>query len=76
MAKILLLALVFVAAFWLLRRYRRHINSEPPRHPVEGAEDMVRCARCAIHIPRGEGMTAEGRYFCSAEHEREFHSAR
>ena len=76
MAKILLLALVFVVAFWLLRRYRRHIDREPPRNPAAGTEDMVRCARCDIHIPRGEGVTAEGRYFCSAEHEREFRNAR
>ncbi len=37
---------------------------------------MVRCARCGIHIPRAEGVAAEGHYFCSAEHEREFRSAR
>ncbi len=76
MAKILLLALVFAVAFWLLRRYRRPIDSEAPRNPASEAEDMVRCARCGIHIPRGEGVAAEGRYFCSVEHEREFRGAR
>ncbi len=76
MAKILHLALVFAVAFWLLRRYRRHIDREAPRNPASKTEDMVRCARCDIHIPRAEGLAAEGRYFCSAEHEREFRSAR
>ncbi len=76
MAKILLLALVFAVAFWLLRRYRRHIDRDPSRNPASATEDMVRCARCGIHIPRAEGVAAEeDRYFCSAEHEREFRNA-
>ncbi len=76
MAKILLLALAFAVAFWLLRRYRKHIEQQPPRNPAGETEVMVRCARCDIHIPRAEGVAAEGNYFCSAEHEREFRNAR
>lgn len=72
MAKILLLALAFAAAYWLFRRYRRTIDGESHRTPAGEAEDMVRCARCGIHIPRREGVAAAERYFCSVEHEREF----
>lgn len=76
MAKILLIAIAFAAAFWLLRGYRRRARGDAPPSVKPGAEDMVRCARCGIHLPRGESVSSQQQFFCSAEHEREFRDSR
>ncbi len=72
MSKILLIAIAFAAAYWLLRNHRRRAdrNAQPPVEPK--TEDMVNCAHCGVHLPRGEGVVSGSSYFCSAEHEREF----
>lgn len=31
-------------------------------------EPMVRCASCGIHVPKGDAVSADGAYFCCAEH--------
>jgi len=75
MTKILLIAIAFAVAFWMLRGIRRRAqddahDAQPSVEP--GAQDMVRCARCGIHLPRDEGVSSQEQYFCSKEHEREF----
>ena len=72
MSKILLIAIVVAAAFWLLRNHRRRADRHAQRPPDPQAEDRVDCAHCGVHLPRGECIVSEARYFCSAEHEREF----
>ena len=39
------------------------------------AEPVVRCAFCGVHAPKSESLSAEGQYFCCAEHARR-HAAR
>ncbi len=76
MAKILLIAIAFAAVFWLLRNHRRRAERRLDRdmqRPVDPqAEDMVDCAHCGVHLPRGEGIMSGPRYFCSKEHEQSF----
>lgn len=77
MSKILLIAIAFVAAYWLLRNHQRRtgrrFDRDTRRQSAEPqAESMVGCAHCGVHLPRGEGIVSGSRYFCSAEHEREF----
>jgi uncharacterized protein len=69
LAKFLLLIAVFVVAYTLIRNSsrRRDIGQQPPR---PGAEDMVRCKVCGIHLPRSESLTSQGEFFCSEEHQR------
>lgn len=69
MGKLLLLALGLLLAYLVLRAYRRRVDGGSP--PPGGAEDMVRCARCGLHLPRAESFTAGGEFFCCAEHRRE-----
>lgn len=70
MAKIILLVLGLLLAYWILKGYRRRIDSaETP--PVDAAEDMVRCERCGVHLPRSESLAAQGKHYCSVEHRRE-----
>ncbi len=77
MAKILLFALAFAAAFWLLRRHRRRAQDDATPPPVPpGAEDMVRCTRCGVHLPRGESVVSQQKVFCSDDHAREYRDSR
>lgn len=72
MSKILLIAIAFAAAFWLLRNHHRRAGGGVQRPADPRTEDMVDCAHCGVHLPRGEVIESGTRYFCSAEHEREF----
>lgn len=69
MVKFLLVAIVVALAIWLLRGRRR--SGQGPR-PVPPPEDMVGCAHCGIHFPRGEGVVAGERQFCSEAHRDQF----
>jgi len=33
-------------------------------------QDLVRCARCGVHLPRDEAREAGGRLYCGEEHAR------
>jgi len=69
MAKILLLALVVAAVLLLMRGFGRR---RPPAGGGAAAdESMVRCAHCGVHLPNGESLAVDGRYFCSEQHRSE-----
>ncbi len=70
--KILLVAIVIVAAFFLIRGLRKPSDNDPSRSSRTGGGDMVRCLHCGVHIPREEALGSEGRYFCSENHQREY----
>ena len=71
MGRLLVLILLVVLAVWLLRRALRGSRpagqSEKP--PLE-QQDLVRCARCGVHLPRSEARQAEGALYCGEEHAR------
>lgn len=82
--KYLLVLGVVLFAVWLWRRNRdeeaqdraqEHARRAPPTPPppVEVA-DMVACAHCGLHVPRGEAVAANGRLYCSDAH-RQAHQA-
>lgn len=64
MSRLLLLAAIVAVVYLLVRSYRR--NAPPQDKP--DAEDMVRCAHCGVHLPKGESVRADGRFFCGPEH--------
>lgn len=86
MSRLLLLVAVFAIVYLLLRYYRKQkikdSASKKVSHEAQAkqAEDMVRCAQCGIHLPKGEGIvvsggesTAQGeKYFCSEAHRRAY----
>jgi len=37
---------------------------------MSGAEAMVRCQHCGIHLPRSEAFLSSGRTWCGPEHAR------
>lgn len=69
MGKLILLAIVFLAAYWVLRGYRRSLERRDAGEP-RSLENMVRCARCGLHVPRSESLERDGEFFCSEEHRR------
>ena len=64
MSRLLMLIAIAVLVYLLLKSYRK--NSPAQDRP--GAEDMVRCAHCGIHIPKSESINVGGNYFCGTEH--------
>jgi uncharacterized protein len=43
----------------------------PPGTP-QLPDQLVRCAQCGVHMPRGEAIVAEGHRFCSSDHARRY----
>ena len=69
MGKILLVVVVIVAVYFIVRAYARALAAKQ-QHDVEPkpVEDMVQCSHCGVHLPRGDSVAADGRFFCSVEH--------
>ena len=65
---------------WLVRGLRRRSEAEsgdrPEKPAAPGAEDMVRCAQCGVHLPRGESFMAGQEFFCSVQHQHDFRQPR
>jgi uncharacterized protein len=74
MGRLLVLVLLVVVAVWLIRRSLRASardgKSPEDANPVRKAEDLVRCAHCALLLPRAEARAAGGALYCSDEHAR------
>lgn len=69
MGRILILAILIVVAFWLIRRAIARARKPPPPPPPREGE-LVRCARCGVHLPKAEARSLEGLEYCSEEHAR------
>lgn len=70
MAKIILVVLGLLLAYWILKGYRKRVEKRDPPPQSGKVEDMVRCAQCGVHLPRSESITTRGNFYCSAEHQR------
>jgi len=55
---------IAAVVYLLIRTFRK--NTVPPDKVAP--EDMVLCAHCGVHLPKGESVQAEGKFFCSTEH--------
>lgn len=65
MSRLLLIIAVAVVIYLLVRSFRKQT---PQQDKTITAEDMVRCAQCGVHLPKGESVQADGQFFCGAEH--------
>ena len=69
MAKVLLVIAVIAAVYFIVRAYTRALAAKQPTAPEDKpAEDMVQCAHCGVHLPRGDSIMEGSRHFCSTEH--------
>jgi uncharacterized protein len=69
MSRLFLFLAIAIVVYLLIRSYRKNV----PRQDITITEDMVRCAHCGVHLPKGESILAGGNFFCGAEH-RDAHS--
>lgn len=67
MAKILLVVAVTLVVVWLFRSLGRKSDAVPPPKS-KSVEDMVRCQKCGVHLPRSEAIMSGGRFYCSEQH--------
>jgi uncharacterized protein len=70
MGRLLVLLLLAAIVVWLVKRALRSDAAQAPkqRRALEG--ELVSCARCGLHLPRGEAREERGRLYCSEEHAR------
>lgn len=71
MGKLLVLIVLVLAGVWLVKRALRNAGrkddaGQPPA--PRSSEELVRCAHCALLLPRGEARQAGGAIYCSEEH--------
>jgi uncharacterized protein len=64
MSRLLFLVIIAVAVYLVVKSYR---SKRPPENkPL--TDDMVQCAHCGVHLPKGESLVVQGQFFCSAAH--------
>jgi len=69
--KYLLVFAVLAIAFYVWRAGRRDAPRDPGTRPGKApqVQDMVQCASCAVHLPRGDSLPGpDGAVYCSEEH--------
>lgn len=64
MSRLFFLIAIAALVYLLIKSYRKNA----PKQDESAAEDMVCCAHCGVHLPRSEGIQAQGQFFCSAAH--------
>ena len=64
MSRLLLIIVIVAVVYLLVRSYRK----QAPQQDETTTEDMVRCAQCGVHLPKGESIEADGSFFCGTEH--------
>lgn len=69
MSRLLLLVAIVAVVYLLIRSFRKNA----PRQDKTITDDMVRCAHCGVHLPKGESIQADGHFFCSTEHRDAYH---
>ena len=71
MGRLLVLIVIIVLAVWLVRRALRGTTTKTDvSKQAESQQQLVRCAHCGVHLPRGEARQAGGALYCSDEHAR------
>ena len=74
MSRLFLLLAIAAVVYLLIKSYRRNMagknvpGKNAPGQDRAAAEDMVRCAHCGVHLPKGESVQADEQFFCGAEH--------
>lgn len=73
MSRLIFILIIIALVYWLLTSYRRRINKPTDTaKPADTAQtqDMVSCAHCGVHLPKGESLQVDGKYFCCEAHSR------
>ena len=70
MIKYLVLIAVIAAVIWFISKGAQARAARRAQADARPVQDMVRCAHCGVFQPKTDSFEANGRYFCSREHER------
>lgn len=67
----------FLLAWLVVTGLRKIARSEPASRPGAGnlQEEMVRCVRCGLHVPKSEAFPVDGGWACSPGHAATGHGA-
>ena len=65
----LLLIVAFTIGIVLWFKHAAGKRDSLPRED-KSPEDMVRCAVCAVNLPRSEALLSRGKFYCCDEHRR------
>jgi uncharacterized protein len=69
--KFLIVGAAIALLLWLVfgrSRRSRGARRESAPPPSPGAESMVTCAHCGVHLPASEALRLGERAYCSAAH--------
>lgn len=67
MLRLLIWAALIAAGVWLWRKYKAGMaESKKPVDP--GAQTMVRCAHCGVHLPRDRALSQRQEWYCTQQH--------
>jgi uncharacterized protein len=66
----MLVAIVVLVAWWLLGRTQRVAQKREPGARDPAALEMVVCAHCGVHLPRGDAKGEGELMYCGEEHRR------
>lgn len=66
--KALLFLVVVLAGVWLYRSRQASGDKEVPSAKPAPPLDMVRCARCGMHVPGNEAIQGHDGPYCCPEH--------
>lgn len=64
MSRLIFLIAIVAVVYLIIRSFRKDV----PRQDKPVVDDMVRCAQCGVHLPKGESVQADGKFFCCNEH--------
>jgi uncharacterized protein len=65
MSRLLFIIVIVALIYWLLSSKRRN----PPRNEEpRGAQDMVKCSYCGVHLPKNESILKGGKFYCCIAH--------
>ncbi|MBL8328157.1 MAG: hypothetical protein JNJ71_04830 [Rubrivivax sp.] len=77
MGRLLILVLIVgLGAWWIYARITRRRQAQAadtsvkPTARAGEVQDMVACAHCGVHLPRGEALLEGDRAFCGEAHRR------
>jgi uncharacterized protein len=73
MGRLIALIVIVIALAWLVKRALRAAQAkQATQDPAREApsQELVRCARCGVLLPRAEARMAAGALYCSEEHTR------
>ena len=70
---IFLIVIVALTAYLIKKIYLEKNPSKPNQENSKSSSGlMLKCAHCNLHIPKEQGLSDQGNFFCNAKHRDEF----